>query len=137
MFNPATSIATFIDQETGEIHSLSTPLWRAPNGSPLLISDLPGISRTEIDSTKRSIWRYARSLPIEIAEPISLGEGCTPLLATEIDGFQCDLKLEWFSPTGSFKDRGVSVLISFLKQQGITEVCEDSSGNAGASVAAY
>ncbi len=135
MFNPAA--ATFIDQETGETHPLSSPLWRAPNGNPLLISNLPGISRSQIDGSKRSIWRYAQSLPVEIARPISLGEGCTPLIETEIDGLKCHFKLEWFAPTGSFKDRGVSVLISFLMQQGITEICEDSSGNAGASVAAY
>ena len=129
--------ATYIDQETGETHPLSAPLWRAPNTNPLLISDLAGISRAEIDTTKRSIWRYAQSLPVEITDPISLGEGCTPLIAAEIDGLRCHFKLEWFAPTGSFKDRGVSVLISFLRQQGIIEICEDSSGNAGASVAAY
>lgn len=129
--------ATFVDQETGEPHPLSAPLWRAPNKNALLISDLAGMSRKDIDTSKRSIWRYAKSLPVEITDPISLGEGCTPLVAAEIDGLRCHFKLEWFSPTGSFKDRGASVLISFLKQQGITEVCEDSSGNAGASVAAY
>jgi threonine synthase len=132
-----TKPATFIDQETGEAPPLSARIWRAPNAHPLLISDLPGISRAEIDTSKRSIWRYAQSLPIEIADPISLGEGCTPLIALDIDGLRIHFKLEWFAPTGSFKDRGVSVLISFLKQQGITEICEDSSGNAGASVAAY
>jgi threonine synthase len=46
-------------------------------------------------------------------------------------------KLEWFAPTGSFKDRGTSVMLSILRQQGISSVLEDSSGNGGASVAGY
>jgi len=40
-------------------------------------------------------------------------------------------------PTGSFKDRGMTVMVSYLKSRGVTEVLEDSSGNAGASFAAY
>lgn len=132
-----TQEATFVDPATGDTYPLTEPLWRAPNGNPLMISDLPGITRTEIDSANRSVWRYAKSLPTQIKTPISLGEGCTPLISSEIDGERFDFKLEWFAPTGSFKDRGVSVLMSFLKQQGITEVVEDSSGNAGASVSAY
>ena len=132
-----TQAATFIDPATGQTYPLDGSLWRAPNGNPLMVSDLPGITRTEIDAPDRSIWRYARSLPLRIADPISLGEGCTPLINPQIDGHRFDLKLEWFSPTGSFKDRGASVLMSFLKQQGIGTVVEDSSGNAGAAIAAY
>ena len=132
-----TQAATFIEPETGQSYPLSEKRWRAPNGNPLLISDLPGIAREEVNVEERSIWRYAKSLPIQISRPISLGEGCTPLVRSEIDGIPLQLKLEWFSPTGSFKDRGASVLMSFLNQQGIREVVEDSSGNAGAAVAAY
>jgi threonine synthase len=47
------------------------------------------------------------------------------------------LKCEWFAPTGSFKDRGASVMLSLLRAQGVTEVLEDSSGNGGAAVSAY
>src|SRR5690606_10094571 len=46
-------------------------------------------------------------------------------------------KLEWFSPSGSFKDRGASVMLSLLREQGINHVLEDSSGNGAAAVAAY
>ncbi len=46
-------------------------------------------------------------------------------------------KLEFMMPTGSFKDRGMTVMVSYLKSRGITEVLEDSSGNAGASLSAY
>ncbi|MGH8650274.1 MAG: threonine synthase, partial [Burkholderiales bacterium] len=48
-----------------------------------------------------------------------------------------DLKLDFLMPTGSFKDRGMTVMVSYLKSCGITEVLEDSSGNAGASLSAY
>jgi threonine synthase len=45
--------------------------------------------------------------------------------------------LEWFNPTGSFKDRGSSVMLSVLRQMGVDAVLEDSSGNGGASIAGY
>jgi Pyridoxal-phosphate dependent enzyme len=52
-------------------------------------------------------------------------------------GVRAHFKLEWFAPTGSFKDRGASVMISILRQQGVTRLLEDSSGNGGAAIAAY
>ncbi len=130
-------IPCFVEPTTDEEFSMDTPIWRAPNKKPLMISELPGITRAEIDSSTRSIWRYAKSMPVKISNPITMGEGCTPLVSKEIDGLECNFKLEWFSPTGSFKDRGASVLISFLNQQGIRNVIEDSSGNGGAAIAAY
>jgi threonine synthase len=53
------------------------------------------------------------------------------------DGAAVDLKLDFMMPTGSFKDRGMTVMVSYLRSHGITEVLEDSSGNAGASLSAY
>lgn len=47
------------------------------------------------------------------------------------------MKLEWLNPTSSFKDRGVSVMVSHLRGLGATQVLEDSSGNGGSAVAAY
>ena len=46
-------------------------------------------------------------------------------------------KLDFMMPTGSFKDRGMTVMVSYLKSRGVDRVLEDSSGNAGASLAAY
>lgn len=128
---------SYIDPKTGETFPFDAKIWRAPNGNPLMITDLPGITRDEIITSERSIWRYAGALPVDIPRPISLGEGCTPLIEREIDGLRLCLKLEWFAPTGSFKDRGTSVLMSFIRQLGITRIVEDSSGNAGASASAY
>ena len=73
---------------------------------------------------------------------ISLGEGGTPVVAIEKlgsrIGAQClYAKLEMMNPTGSFKDRGTAVLMGAVIESGVEEVVEDSSGNAGASVAAY
>lgn len=127
----------YIDPVTSAEYPLDTPIWRSPTGGPLMITDLPGISRLQIDKGTRSLWRYRAALPIKVDNPISMGEGCTPLHRSNFRGASCSFKLEWFSPTGSFKDRGASVMLSLLKQQGIKAVLEDSSGNGGAAIAGY
>lgn len=68
-----------------------------------------------------------------ISKWVSLGEGNTPLV--EVEGVK--FKLEFLNPTGSFKDRGSAALISALAARGVKRISEDSSGNAGASIAAY
>ena len=128
---------TYIDPVNKSTYPLTEKIWRSPSGGPLMLTPLEGIRRDEIDQSVRSIWRYRASFPLIIKKPVSLGEGCTPLIASEYEGRLCRFKLEWFGPTGSFKDRGASVMLSFLKQQGISSVIEDSSGNGGAAVAAY
>ncbi len=84
------------------------------------------------------MWRYqhAFALPDSVA-PVSLGEGLTPLVPYESGGRQFWLKLDSLNPTGSYKDRGSAVLLSWLLARGATSAVEDSSGNAGASFAAY
>ncbi|MBR1190779.1 threonine synthase [Bradyrhizobium sp. AUGA SZCCT0160] len=133
--NPSDSF--YVEPLSGERFSLDVPRWCGDGQKPLLISPQPGITRDEIDRGTRSLWRYRASLPVEIAKPISLGEGCTPLVQKEWDGFRPFFKLEWFNPTCSFKDRGTTVMLSYVRQLGIDAVLEDSSGNGGASVAAY
>jgi threonine synthase len=59
------------------------------------------------------------------------------MLPLEIDGTVLMVKVEWFNPTASFKDRGTTVMVSTLAQQGVRDILEDSSGNGGSSVAAY
>ena len=68
---------------------------------------------------------------------VSLGEGGTPLIAVKQDRHQVYLKCEQHNPTGSFKDRGAAILMSSLRAAGVETAVEDSSGNAGASLAAY
>ena len=74
--------------------------------------------------------------------PVSLGEGHTPVvplsnIAESLGLRSLYAKLEFTSPTGSFKDRGTSVMLAAARHFGVDEIVEDSSGNAGASVAAY
>lgn len=81
-----------------------------------------------------------REFPEHTGNPgyrVSLGEGQTPLVMAEVHGRQVAFKCEMLNPSGSFKDRGTAALVDFLIRRGVTEAVEDSSGNAGASFAAY
>jgi threonine synthase len=92
----------------------------------------------EVDKTERGIWRYRRMYGLDFERPIfHMGSGGTPLLPFEIDGRKIFFKLEYMAPTASFKDRGTEVMLNILSHQGVRRVVDDSSGNAGASVAAY
>lgn len=76
------------------------------------------------------------------AHGATLGEGNTPVVRLETLADRLGLntlwaKLEFMAPTGSFKDRGSAVLVSVALSEGVAEFVEDSSGNAGASLAAY
>lgn len=127
----------YVDPLDGRTYDITTPRWRSDMGRPLMITDLPGLRRDQIDRGERSLWRYRAALPVQVSSPVSLGEGCTPLVAREWGGVRTLFKLEWFAPTGSFKDRGATVMISTLRQQGVEHLLEDSSGNGGAAIAAY
>ncbi len=85
-----------------------------------------------------SIWRYreAFGLPEGLAT-VSLGEGFSPVIKRVVEGTALYFKLDYMQPTGSFKDRGASVLMTLVKSLGVQSVVEDSSGNAGAAVSAY
>lgn len=84
------------------------------------------------------MWKYTEMFGLQGNAPVvTLGEGNTPLLSGTINGQPVFYKMENQNPTGSFKDRGTAVLVSFLLSRGVTEAVEDSSGNAGASFAAY
>lgn len=126
----------YIDPRTGRTHGLLERRWRSDDGHPMMITPLPGISRDDIDTRVRSLWRYRAALPVAIEQPASLGEGCTPLVQKRWGGLEPFFKLEWFNPTCSFKDRGAAVMMSFLRQIGVDAVLEDSSGNGGAAIAA-
>ena len=134
---PTNTAPVYYSPKSGEHYPIETPKWCAESGQPLMISDLPGIKRDEIDQDQKSIWRYAASLPCSVDRPISLLEGLTPLLPAPWLAPHTHLKMESQNPTGSFKDRGASVMLSILRQQGIDHILEDSSGNGGASIAGY
>ncbi|MBV9703481.1 MAG: pyridoxal-phosphate dependent enzyme [Methylobacteriaceae bacterium] len=127
----------YVDPADGRCYPIEAPRWQSDGGGPLMITPLPGIGRGDIERGRRSLWRYRASLPLPVAEPVTMGEGCTPLVERRWKGACAFFKLEWFAPTGSFKDRGASVMISVLRQQGVVRLLEDSSGNGGAAIAAY
>jgi threonine synthase len=104
-------------------------------GGSLDLVDLPPFDPASIDRGGFSLWRYQAMLPVE--RRFSLGEGLTPLLSTELDGARFYAKLEYLNPTGSFKDRGTSTVLNHLASCGVTRVIDNSSGNAGASLAAF
>ena len=83
------------------------------------------------------MWRYAKAIDVDEQHVVSMGEGWTPLTCGAWQGVSVMFKLEFMMPTGSFKDRGMTVMVSHLRAAGLTEVLEDSSGNAGASLSAY
>ncbi|MEM4657565.1 MAG: pyridoxal-phosphate dependent enzyme [Candidatus Methanosuratincola sp.] len=85
---------------------------------------------------RSGMWRYSPWLPFS-SHPVTLGEGGTPLIKSEDSGVEVLLKLEFVSPTGSFKDRGASISISRAVALGAKTVVEDSTGNAGVAASAY
>jgi len=108
--------------------------WRCPNDQgPLELAEplRPGNGSLR----GQGVWRYRDWLPP--VDMVSLGEPTTPLLALPWPGGEVTFKLEPSQPTGSFKDRASALLVGWLKHRGIERVAEDSSGNAGASLAAY
>lgn len=107
-------------------------------GNPLDVKPKMVFSKREIREKDYSLWRYLKFFPyINAEEIVTLGEGWTPLVRFSENVY---FKLESLNPTGSFKDRGSAVLVSAIQKQIMVDggfISEDSSGNAGASIAAY
>jgi threonine synthase len=96
---------------------------------------LPPFRADSIKQSDNSLWRYEDWLPVK--KRITLGEGMTSLVETEVNGVQILVKLEYLNPTGSYKDRGTTTLLNHIAAYDVPEVIDDSSGNAGASIAAF
>jgi threonine synthase len=121
-----------------QAYNLDDPRWRCDCGGLLDIEFTPRFDLAGAPRLGGSMWRYRSALPIpQTAAAVTLDEGNSPLTPLEIAGRQVLVKQEHLSPSGSFKDRGASLMITKVKQLGITHVVEDSSGNAGCAVAAY
>src|SRR5205823_13166183 len=101
------------------------------------------VSRRRIESGPPSIWRYRDLLPLEDEAPVvTLGEGFTPLvkadrLGAELGLSNLYLKNDSMNPTNSFKDRVVSVAVSWARSQGFETMACASTGNLANAVAAY
>ncbi|MBK8049643.1 MAG: pyridoxal-phosphate dependent enzyme [Anaerolineales bacterium] len=118
-----------------EYSPLRCPLTRAP----LEYDEIPAFDVQSVDARETGIWRYAAMLPVIAAgqKRVTLGEGWTPLVHDEWAGMSLQWKIDALMPTGSYKDRGVCVMVNWLKGQGYEVLVDDSSGNAGASLACY
>lgn len=118
-----------------------------PCGGPLLaryeLAGLAGRWRPEDLAGRRDLWRYREVLPIaQGEEPLTLGEGGTPLLRSRRIGPAAGLggllfKDETLNPTGSFKARGLAVAVHRARALGAERIVLPSAGNAGSAAAAY
>src|SRR3979490_2868315 len=133
----ATADSYYVSSVSGERFALNETGWCGPAGMPLSLSPGRGLRRDDIRTSDRSLWRYAAALRVDSQPSVTLGEGWTPLVSRVWGGRDVAFKLEYLAPTGSFKDRGTSVLMTYLHTHGVPGILEDSSGNAGASMAAY
>ena len=128
--------------------ALSELLNLCPCGSPLLVrydikAAKTAFAKSDLVGRVASLWRYRELLPLQSnTNLISLGEGYTPLLEAKKLGAELGLQQLWIkdegqNPTGSFKDRGLSLAISRAKELGVKKAAIPSAGNAGGSFAAY
>lgn len=96
----------------------------------------PRFDLGEVDTHEWSMFRYRRFMALdgESWRGVTMGEGMTPVVRLDENVL---LKMDYYMPTLSFKDRGAAVLVAHCKAIGVDRVVQDSSGNAGNSVAAY
>jgi threonine synthase len=111
--------------------------WRCACGHALdfdrqVVPDGTAPDPSELDRD-RGLWAFDAFLPVE--RRVTLGEGWTPLV--DAPDWDATFKLEFLSPTGSFKDRGAATTLSRAAALGAERIVEDSSGNAGAAIATY
>lgn len=101
------------------------------------------LSKQDLADRDSSMFRYRELLPIgDEIEPVTLGEGMSPLLPATSLGDQYGLQDLWIKdesqlPTGSFKSRGLSMAITMARHFGIKRVAIPTAGNAGGATAAY
>ena len=96
----------------------------------------PRFDLSMVDRSEWSLFRYRKFMALEDESwrDVTLGEGMTPVVRLDGDVL---LKMDYFMPTLSFKDRGAAALIAHCRSIGVDRVVQDSSGNAGNAVAAY
>jgi len=126
----------------GEEYSLDEIIYTCKEcGSVLEIICKPDVSRDIFNCRKSTMWKYKEFMPVDESKIISLQEGGTPFIKCDKLGDQLGVKLhvkvEGSNPTGSFKDRGMSVGITKALELGVDTVGCASTGNTSASLAAY
>ncbi len=129
-------IAYFECSRCGERLSADKPQNVCPKDTaPLYVRyDLKPVSHETLATRPPNMWRYREVLPD--VQPVSLGEGLTPLLKSRTHA-NLYIKDEGLNPTGSFKARGMAAAITMARHYGIKKVAAPSAGNAGGALAAY
>lgn len=132
----AVSLSSYTCSDCGRAVSAKEVVWRCHCGGVLDAVQPSPARPQDIDVSESGFWRYARILGLQ-GPQVRLGESMTPLMPSEVLGRPCLLKVDYMLPTGSYKDRGAAFTISSLVGKGVDKVVDDSSGNAGAALAAY
>ena len=106
------------------------------------LSEAAELNPEDLRSKPIGVWRYAPFMPVSEENKVSIQEGGTPLYSTtalgeEIGVRNAFVKFEGLNPTGSFKDRGMTMGVSHAKELGAKVVGCASTGNTSASLAAY
>lgn len=129
----------FIGQITGKPYKIEASRWIGEKNELLDVFFEISFDPKKIIAQNFTLWRYRSALPLpKEAQCVSLGEPITPILPVIFNtGLKAIIKQDQLFATGSYKDRGSAILISLLKSLGAQKVVQDSSGNAGASIAAY
>jgi len=123
-------------------------VWTVHQGKPLWVRyDLAGVKKAvrpdDLTTRASSMWRYQELLPLpKGVEPVTLGEGMTPILpcprlGKELGLSRLFIKDESQLPTGSFKSRGMAAAVSMAKVLGLKRLAVPTAGNAGGALAAY
>lgn len=101
------------------------------------------LKKEDLAAREKSLWRFREVLPLPMeVEPVTLGEGGTPLLRANKFGQAAGVSQLWVkdeaqNPTQSFKARGMTTAVSMAKHLGATKLAVPSAGNAGGALAAY
>ncbi len=112
--------------------------WRCDCGGYLSCKREVSFKKEDIRPGRFNMWRYDAAYPLKYEElAVTYQEGMTPLAECPKAPCRLRIKMDQLMPTGSFKDRGTVMVVNYLLKRGAKRIVEDSSGNAGASVAGY
>ncbi len=127
----------------GSVYPFNPRLFSCPRCGSLLEvirNQSPAVSWSAWRARKPGVWRYREALPVPgRVRPVTLGEGATPLVDVDLDGVRARVwvKFEGANPTGSFKDRGMTVGVTMARLVKARVVVAASTGNTASSLAAY
>jgi len=128
----------YICKSCGTSYEVKPEIIKCDCGAALWLDFKGKLNKQDIIKNEFSLWRYSKAYPIQIEDvSVTYKEGLTPLANICYKGHSLLIKQDNLMPTGSFKDRGVTMVTNYLKKSGVTKFAEDSSGNGGSSYAGF